>query len=79
MSDSLTLTSAAPVQEIAHQYAGGFVSAAARAGAPGPAQTKRVPLKARAAARKAGQSSIALDRITTPGQVPSASAFQSAL
>lgn len=79
MSNSLTLTSASPVQEIAHQYAGGFVSAVARAAAPRPPTAKRVPLKELAAARKAGQPSPTLERITTPGHTPSASAFQSAL
>ena len=56
-----------------------LVSAAARPVAA-PRTTRRVPLTARAAAQHAGHVPTALDRITTAsGNVPSASAFQSAL
>ncbi|MCT9092818.1 hypothetical protein N4G70_28690 [Streptomyces sp. ASQP_92] len=55
-----------------------LVSAAARsAAAP---QSRRIPLAARAAAQHAGRIPAALDRVTTAAEnVPSASAFQSAL
>ncbi|MFE9534048.1 hypothetical protein [Streptomyces sp. NPDC006691] len=56
-----------------------LISAAARSTAtPGPA--RRVPLVARAAAQHAGRVPAALDRVTAAAtNVPSASAFQSAL
>ncbi|MFD7338679.1 hypothetical protein ACFV98_22110, partial [Streptomyces violascens] len=55
-----------------------LISAAARRTTPQTA--RRVPLTARAAAQHAGHVPTALDRITTTaGNVPSASAFQSAL
>ncbi|MER5559721.1 hypothetical protein ABT071_14055 [Streptomyces sp. NPDC002506] len=55
-----------------------LVSAAAQpAAAP---QARRIPLVARAAAQHAGRTPAALDRVTTAADnVPSASAFQSAL
>lgn len=57
-----------------------LVSAAARTTVAVPAETTRRPLTARAAAQHAGQVPTVLDRITTStGNVPSASAFQSAL
>lgn len=57
-----------------------LVSAAARRTVPVPAAGPRVALTARAAAQHAGRVPAALDRITTTaGNVPSASAFQSAL
>lgn len=58
-----------------------LVSAAART-VTVPAATARLPLTARAAAQHAGQVPTALDRVTTNSEsanVPSASAFQSAL
>ncbi|MFD7016167.1 hypothetical protein [Streptomyces sp. NPDC059928] len=56
-----------------------LVSAAARPAAA-PQNTRRLPLTARAAAQHAGRIPDALDRITTAAaNVPSASAFQSAL
>ncbi|MEU9097079.1 hypothetical protein [Streptomyces sp. NPDC048361] len=56
-----------------------LISAAARTAAA-PRTTRRVPLTARAAAQHAGQAPATLSRITTPtANVPSASAFQSAL
>lgn len=56
-----------------------IVSAAARPTAA-PQASRRIPLAARAAAQHAGRIPQALDRITTAADnVPSASAFQSAL
>ncbi|WP_167153432.1 MULTISPECIES: hypothetical protein [Streptomyces] len=56
-----------------------LISAAARSTAT-PTSTRRVPLAARAAAQHAGRVPTALDRVTTAAaNVPSASAFQSAL
>uniref|UniRef100_A0AAU2V9T5 FXSXX-COOH protein n=1 Tax=Streptomyces sp. NBC_00003 TaxID=2903608 RepID=A0AAU2V9T5_9ACTN len=56
-----------------------LISAAARRTAT-PGTARRVPLTARAAAQHAGRVPATLDRITTTaGNVPSASAFQSAL
>jgi hypothetical protein len=56
-----------------------LVSAAARPVVPATT-ARRVPLTVRAAAQHAGQVPTVLDRITTSsGNVPSASAFQSAL
>ncbi|MGW2861978.1 hypothetical protein [Streptomyces sp. NPDC001205] len=57
-----------------------LVSAAARRTVALPAETTRRPLTARAAAQHAGRIPAALDRITeAAANVPSASAFQSAL
>ncbi|AYG83087.1 hypothetical protein DWB77_05282 [Streptomyces hundungensis] len=56
-----------------------LISAAARSAAT-PQTARRVPLAARAAAQHAGRVPTALDRVTTAAaNVPSASAFQSAL
>ncbi|MGW1868391.1 hypothetical protein ACWCPS_22855 [Streptomyces mauvecolor] len=57
-----------------------LVSAAARRTVALPAETTRRPLTARAAAQHAGHVPTALNRVTAAsGNVPSASAFQSAL
>ena len=57
-----------------------LISAAARGATPTPPATRRVPLTARAAAQHAGHVPATLDRVTTTAaNVPSASAFQSAL
>ncbi|MER0445453.1 hypothetical protein ABR738_12905 [Streptomyces sp. Edi4] len=57
-----------------------LISAAARSATPAPAPARRVPLTARAAAQHAGHTPATLDRVTTIAtNVPSASAFQSAL
>ncbi|MET9362589.1 hypothetical protein ABZX93_16960 [Streptomyces sp. NPDC006632] len=56
-----------------------LISAAART-TTAPATARRVPLAARAAAQHAGHAPAALGRVmTTAVNVPSASAFQSAL
>ncbi|MFF4185475.1 hypothetical protein ACFYZ9_19985 [Streptomyces sp. NPDC001691] len=56
-----------------------LISAAARRPAT-PQTARRTPLTARAAAQHAGRVPVALDRVTTTAaNVPSASAFQSAL
>ncbi len=56
-----------------------LISAAARSTAT-PGATRHVPLAARAAAQHAGRVPATLDRVTAAAaNVPSASAFQSAL
>ncbi|MFI6682129.1 hypothetical protein [Streptomyces sp. NPDC050485] len=56
-----------------------LISAATRSAAT-PQTTRRVPLAARAAAQHTGHVPATLDRVTTAAtNVPSASAFQSAL
>ncbi|MEV5276507.1 MULTISPECIES: hypothetical protein [unclassified Streptomyces] len=56
-----------------------LISAATRSTAT-PRTTRRVPLTTRAAAQHAGHVPATLDRVTTAAaNVPSASAFQSAL
>ncbi|MEV5940655.1 hypothetical protein [Streptomyces sp. NPDC051994] len=57
-----------------------LVSAAARRAVAAPRTGRRIPLTTRAAAQHAGHAPAALDRVTTAADnVPSASAFQSAL
>ncbi|MFG3285181.1 hypothetical protein [Streptomyces sp. NPDC048111] len=57
-----------------------LISAATRDAAATPRTARRVPLAARAAAQHAGRIPATLDRVTTAAaNVPSASAFQSAL